>query len=59
MQNGDAIKKITKKYDTACTINERFERPWQPFNGISIKNMYVPEFSYPTTTKIKEFKGTS
>jgi hypothetical protein len=38
------------KYDTACTIDERFERPWQPLKGISIKNIYVPEFSYPTTT---------
>jgi hypothetical protein len=27
------------KYDTACTIDERFERPWQPLNGISIKNI--------------------
>jgi hypothetical protein len=28
------------KYDTACTIDERFERPWQPLQGISIKNIY-------------------
>jgi hypothetical protein len=27
------------KYDTACMINERFERPWQPLKGISIKNI--------------------
>jgi hypothetical protein len=37
------------KYDTACTIDERFERPWQPLKGISIKNIYryAPELSYP------------
>jgi hypothetical protein len=39
-------------YDTACTIDERFERPWQPLKGISIKNIYVPELSYPTPEKI-------
>jgi hypothetical protein len=41
--------------DTACTIDERFELPWQPLKGISIKNTYVREMfelSYPTTTKI-------
>jgi hypothetical protein len=44
------------KYDTACTIDERFERPWQPLKGISIKNIYVSELSYPTTKKIYTFK---
>jgi hypothetical protein len=39
------------KYDAACTINEQFERPWQPLKGISIKNIYVPKLSYPTTKK--------
>jgi hypothetical protein len=39
------------KYDTACTIDERSERPWQPLKGISIKNTYAPELSYPTTKK--------
>jgi hypothetical protein len=39
-----------EKYDAACTIDERFERPWQPLKGISI-NIYVPESSYPTTKK--------
>jgi hypothetical protein len=34
------------KYDTACTIDERFVRPWQPLKGISIKNVYVCELSY-------------
>jgi hypothetical protein len=29
------------KYDTACLIDKRFERPWQPLKGISIKNIYV------------------
>jgi hypothetical protein len=37
------------KCDTACTINERFKRPWQPLKGITIKNIYVPRLSYPTT----------
>jgi hypothetical protein len=40
------------KYDTACTIDERFERPWQPLKAISINNIYVPELSYPTTKKM-------
>jgi hypothetical protein len=44
------------KYDTACTIDERFERPWQPLKGISIKNIYVPELSYPTTKKKYKLK---
>jgi hypothetical protein len=39
------------KYDTACTINKRFERPWQPLKGISIKNVYVRELPSPTTKK--------
>jgi hypothetical protein len=46
------------KYDTAC-IDERFERPWQPVKRISIKNIYVPEFSYPTTKKIYKFEGAT
>jgi hypothetical protein len=25
------------KYDTACTIDERFERPWQPLKGMSMR----------------------
>jgi hypothetical protein len=47
------------KYDTACTIDERFERAWQPLKGISIKNIYVPELSYPITKKINKFKGAT
>jgi hypothetical protein len=35
----------------------RFAQPWQPLKGISIKNIYVFELSYPTTTKIYQFKG--
>jgi hypothetical protein len=31
------------KYDTECTIDERFERPWQTLKGISIKNINVRE----------------
>jgi hypothetical protein len=45
------------KYDTKCTLDERFDRPWQPLKGISIKNMYGRELSYPTTSKIYKFKG--
>jgi hypothetical protein len=46
------------KYDT---IDERFERAWQPLKVISNKqkNMYVPELSYPTPTKIYKFKGAT
>jgi hypothetical protein len=47
------------KYDTACTIDERIERPWQPLKGIFIKNKHVPELSYPTTKKICKFKGAT
>jgi hypothetical protein len=47
------------KYYTICTIDERFERPWQPLKGISIKNVYVPELSYPTPKKIYKFKGAT
>jgi hypothetical protein len=44
--------------DTACTIDERFEPPWQSIKGISIKNIYVPEMSYPTTkNKFINLKG--
>jgi hypothetical protein len=47
------------KYGTACTIDKRFERPWQPLKGISIKNIYVLELSYPTSKKIYKFKGAT
>jgi hypothetical protein len=47
------------KYDTASTINERLEQPLQPSNGISIKNICVPELSYPTTTKTYKLKGAT
>jgi hypothetical protein len=46
-------------YDTACTIDERFERPWQPGTVISIKNIYLCEMSYPMITKIDKFKGAT
>jgi hypothetical protein len=52
-------KKKLKMHDTACTFDKRFERPWQPLKGISIKNIYVPELSYPTTKKIYKFKGAT
>jgi hypothetical protein len=44
------------KYDTVCTIDERYERPWQPLKGISFKNIYVPELSHSTSNKIYKFK---
>jgi hypothetical protein len=34
------------EYNTTCTIDERFVWPWQPLNGLSIKNVYVRELSY-------------
>jgi hypothetical protein len=37
--------------------DETFVRAWQPLKGISIKNIYVRELSYPTTTKLYKFKG--
>jgi hypothetical protein len=62
MPSDDAMQnKIKNAYgvnDTACTIDERFERPWQPLNGISIKNIDVLELSYPTPKKNK-FKGAN
>jgi hypothetical protein len=70
MQNGNAMQKKLKmhavsmtphaKYDTACTIDVRFEWPWQPLKGILIKkNMNVPELSYPTPKNIYKFKGAT
>jgi hypothetical protein len=55
----DTACTVHAKYDTACTIDERFELPWQPLKGISIKNIYIPELSYPTTKTIFKFKGAS
>jgi hypothetical protein len=43
--------------DTACTIDERFERPRQTLKGISIKNIYVPEMSFPTPKKNINLRG--
>jgi hypothetical protein len=39
------------KYDTACTIDEQFERPLQVLKGIFIKNINVHELAYPTPKK--------
>jgi hypothetical protein len=52
-----AVSMTHAKYDTACTIDERFEWPWQPLKGISIKNICVFELSYPTTKKYINLKG--
>jgi hypothetical protein len=45
----------------ACTVNKRFEHPWQPLKGIYKKKhtVYVPELSHPTTKKIYKFKGAT
>jgi hypothetical protein len=45
------------KYDTACTIDERFAWPCQPLMGISIKKIYARELSYHTISKIDIFMG--
>jgi hypothetical protein len=65
MQNSDGIK-IKKgmwcqwrRMHSACTIDEWFEWPWQPLKGISIKNIFVPELSYPTNKRIYQFKGAN
>jgi hypothetical protein len=59
MQNSDGKKNARGGNDTACKIDERFERPWHPLKGISIKNIYVPELSYPTTKILYKFKGAT
>jgi hypothetical protein len=46
-----------KKIKNACTIDERFGRPWQALKGISIKIIYVRKLSYPTTKKYINLKG--
>jgi hypothetical protein len=59
MKNSDRMQKKIKIHAvsrTACTIDVRFERPWQPLKGISIKNIYVPKMSYPTPKQIYKFK---
>jgi hypothetical protein len=50
---------VCKKIKNAVSLtpHARFERPWQPLKGISIKNIYVPELSYPTTKKYINLKG--
>jgi hypothetical protein len=52
MQNGDYMQKIKNAcdiIDTTCAIYERFERPWQPLKGISIKNLYSMFPNFPTS----------
>jgi hypothetical protein len=44
------------KFDTTCTMDERFVRPWRPLKGISIKNFYGRKLSYPNTIKLYKFK---
>jgi hypothetical protein len=45
------------KYDTACTLDELFERPWQPLKVIPIKKKYrYPNCPTPPLKKYK-FKG--
>jgi hypothetical protein len=68
MQNGNAMQKIKNACgvsDTPCKIwlrmhNRRtIRRAWQSLKGISIKNIYDPELSYPTPKKIYKFKGAT
>jgi hypothetical protein len=60
MRNGFAKQKMENACGvnyTACTMDERFMRPCQSLKGISIRNIYVREFSYPTATKFCKYKG--
>jgi hypothetical protein len=41
------------------TIDERSVRLRQPLKEMSIKNIYVPELSYPTPKQIYKFKGVT
>jgi hypothetical protein len=45
------------KYDTACPMDKRCVRPWQPLKGISNTKNYVREFPCSTTVKLYKFKG--
>jgi hypothetical protein len=45
------------KYDTACTIEERFVRPWQPSKGISIKNCMYANWPKRPLQKYVNLKG--
>jgi hypothetical protein len=46
-------------YAKNLKINERFVRPWQALKGISIKNIYIRQLSYPTLQKYIYLKGLS
>jgi hypothetical protein len=46
------------KYDTACMIDGTILMALAAFKG-NIYQTYVPVLSYPTTTKIYEFKGAT
>jgi hypothetical protein len=43
--------------DTACTIDERFERPWQPLQGRSIKTYIILNWPTPPLKKYINLKG--
>jgi hypothetical protein len=50
-------------YDTACTIDQRFERPWQPLKRISLKNhicsrLVLPHhYHWHRMNEIRRFKS--
>jgi hypothetical protein len=44
------------KYDTACTIDERFKRSRKPLKGISIKNIMFVNFPTPPLQKYINLK---
>jgi hypothetical protein len=43
--------------DTACKIWHTM-RPWQPLKGMSIKNIFITEMTYPTTRNVN-FNGAN
>jgi hypothetical protein len=45
------------KYDTACTIDEWFERPWQPLKGYLSKTYLFPNCPTPPLKKYINLKG--
>jgi hypothetical protein len=41
--------------DTACTIYVRFVRPWLPYKGISIKNVYICMYANCLTPSLQKY----
>jgi hypothetical protein len=65
MQNSDGMQKghacavhdACGVIDTACTINESFERPWQPEREYLSKTYMVPNCPTPPLKKYINLKG--